>query len=178
MPEPKTTCIKCGAEILQATAVRTEGLCMPCKTGGPRRPDPNEPVEVSCSVHSEVRPDPVFFAAAQDLLQELEKARHIGDSKHANKFELEAQRALFRHAIRYRVNFRLNDDHWGRTGFVLLSLFEHAKATMQIDQRRFHFTEVTKEDWIGSNEPLAGYGGFLYRDSTGNVIYKIGTWRS
>lgn len=31
MPESKTKCIKCGAEILQATAVRTEGLCMPCK---------------------------------------------------------------------------------------------------------------------------------------------------
>lgn len=119
---------------------------MPCKTGGPRRPDPNEPVETSCSVHSEVRPDPVFFAAAQDLLQELEKARHIGDSMHENKFELEAQRALLRHAIRYRVNFRLNDNHWSRTGYVLLNLFEHGKATMQVDQRRFHFTEVTKED--------------------------------
>jgi hypothetical protein len=29
---------------------------------------------------------------------------------------------------------------------VLLNLFEHGKATMQVDQRRFHFTEVTKED--------------------------------
>ena len=151
---------------------------MPCKTGGPQGPDLNAPVEVSCLVRSEVPPDPVFFAAAQDLLPELEKTPHIGDSMHANKFELEAQKALLRHVIRYRVNFRLNDDHWGRTGFVLLALFERGKATMQVGQRRFHFTELTKEDWIGSNEPLAGYGGFLYRDSTGNVIYKIGTWRS
>ncbi len=177
MPEPKTTCIKCNAEILVATAARTQGLCMPCKTGWPRRPAPNE-VEVSCSVHSDVEPDPVLFAAAPDLLQELEKTRGIGDSTHANRFELEAQRALVRHALRYRINFRLNDDHWGCTGSVLLRLFEQGKATMQVDQRRFQFSELKKEDWSVVHGRRARCGGFLYRDSTGNVVYKLGTWIS
>ena len=30
MPEPKTECRQCGAEILVATAKRTGGICMPC----------------------------------------------------------------------------------------------------------------------------------------------------
>ena len=33
MNEPKVRCTKCGAEILAATALRTGGLCMPCKNG-------------------------------------------------------------------------------------------------------------------------------------------------
>ena len=33
MVEAKTQCEKCGREILQATADRTNGLCMPCKKG-------------------------------------------------------------------------------------------------------------------------------------------------
>ncbi len=178
MSEPKTQCSKCGAEILQATAERTGGLCMPCKTGGLRRPDPNEPLEVSCSVESGVSPEPVFFTTAQDLLRGLEGARHIGDSSHPNKFELEAQRALLRHAIRNRVEFRLHDDHWGRTGYVLLSLFEEGKATMQINGKTYRFSELTKEDWREGTDPLASHGGFLYRDSAGVVIYKKWTWIS
>ncbi|NBV24714.1 MAG: hypothetical protein EBS05_22695 [Proteobacteria bacterium] len=34
MSEPKVQCRACGAEILAATALRTDGLCMPCKHGG------------------------------------------------------------------------------------------------------------------------------------------------
>jgi hypothetical protein len=176
--EPKTQCSKCGVDILLTTADRTGGLCMPCKSGGPRRPDPNATVEVSCSVHSDVSPTPLFFTSAQDLLEELEKARHIGGPTHANKFELEAQRALARHAIQYRVNLRFNDDHWGRTGYALLTLFEQGKATMQLDNRRFRFSEVSKENWIEGTAPLASYGGFLYRDSEGVVIFKTQTWIS
>lgn len=33
MSEAKTVCSKCGAEILTATAARTNGLCMACKQG-------------------------------------------------------------------------------------------------------------------------------------------------
>lgn len=35
MPEAKSNCLKCGADILAATAERTGGLCMPCKQGRP-----------------------------------------------------------------------------------------------------------------------------------------------
>jgi hypothetical protein len=178
MAEPKTQCTKCGVEILQVTGQRTGGLCMPCHQGGPRRPDPNDSVEISCPVHSDVAPAPIFFTSAQELLPRLESEHHIGDSRHANKFELQAQRALVRHALLYHVAFRLNDDHWGRTGYVLIKMFEEGKATMQINDKKFHFSDLAKEDWIGSSEPLASYGGFLYRDSTGTVVYKRRTWRS
>lgn len=132
-------------------------------------------VDISCSVRSDVRPDPVFFAKAQDVLQRLDAVRHTGDSMHPTKFELEAQKALLRHAIQYGVTFQLNDDHWGRTGYLLLTLFEVGKASMEIDGKRFHFAELIKEDWWVSDEQLGGHGGFLYRDSDGNVIYKRGT---
>jgi len=36
MRQPKTKCVKCGAEILAATAERTGGLCTPCKERRPR----------------------------------------------------------------------------------------------------------------------------------------------
>lgn len=41
--EPKTTCVSCGAQILQTTADRTDGYCMPCFQRAPieeRRIDP------------------------------------------------------------------------------------------------------------------------------------------
>lgn len=178
MTEPKTKCQKCGAQILQVTADRTGGLCMPCKAGGPRLPDPNDPVGVSCTVRSDVNPHPTFFTSAQALLKALEETRHIGDSMHANKYELEAQRALLRHCVRYRTKFRLNDDHWGRTGYALLKLFEEGQATMKIGERAFVFTELTKEEWREGDDPLASHGGFLYRDSSGVLIFKRHTWVS
>jgi len=36
MPELKTKCVKCGAEILATTSERTGGMCMPCKERRPR----------------------------------------------------------------------------------------------------------------------------------------------
>ncbi|HEX5221077.1 MAG TPA: hypothetical protein VFZ59_16050 [Verrucomicrobiae bacterium] len=178
MTEQKTNCQKCGVQILQATSDRTGGLCMPCKVGGPRLPDPNDPVEISCVVLSDVTPHPTFFTSAQSLLKALEEVRHIGDSMHANKYELEAQRAILRHCVRYRTNFRLNDDHWGRTGYTLLKLFEEGQAAMKIGERIISFTELTKEEWREGVDPLASHGGFLYRDSAGTLIYKRNTWVS
>jgi len=35
MSEPKVACIRCGSEILAATARRTGGICMPCQNGAP-----------------------------------------------------------------------------------------------------------------------------------------------
>jgi len=178
MAETAVHCAQCGAVIQQVTATRTGGLCMPCKTGRPRPPDPNEPLEVSCSASSEVAPEPVFFVSAQDLLHELEQRRHIGDSGHANRFELEAQKALLRHAIRYRVQFRLHDDHWGATGWALLNLFEEGKATMHLDDRTFQFADVCKEEWRVGTNPLGSRGGFCYRDRTGTIVFKRWTWIS
>jgi hypothetical protein len=201
--ELKTHCTQCGAEIQLATADRTGGLCMPCKTGSPRLPeaatnkqiknqntqkkfgpgswwwcDTTEQVEVSCSICLQVGPEPVLFTSAQDLLKQLEATRHFGDSTHPNRLELDAQKALLRHAIRHLVNFRLNDDHWARTSFALLDLFEQGKAIMQIETTKFTFSDICKEEWQDVVGPLCGCGGFLYRDPTGKVICKIQTWIS
>jgi len=189
MPEPKTRCTKCGAEILQATATRTGGLCMPCKRDGaekptmktwpPKPPDPTLPIEVSCPVKSDIGPAVTFYASAQDLLEALGQIGHIGDSTHANKLEVEAQKGLLNHVIQYRNRqFQLHDDHWGRTGYALLNLFEDHKATIQVEGKRLTFAEVTKEDWKEGTDFLAMHGGHLYRDANGAVIYKRGTWRS
>jgi hypothetical protein len=129
-------------------------------------------------VKSDFNPEPVFSASAQDLLEGLEATRSIGGATHPNKLELEAQRALVRHAIRNHVPFKLHDDHWGRTGYVLIGLFERGKATMEVDGRSYRFSDVTKEDWREGTHPLASQGGFLYRDSAGAVLFKRWTWIS
>jgi len=179
MPEPKTRCNKCGTEILQATATRTGGLCMPCKNGWEPHPDPTQPLEISCNVSHQAGPPVTFRTTTQDLLEALNQTRHFGDSSHPNKFELEAQRALLRHVVRHRVNsFALHDDHWGRTSGVLERLFEQNKASMEADGKRFTFAELTKEEWSDVIHPLAGEGGFLYRDASGTVIFKQMTWVS
>lgn len=35
MGDPRTCCVRCGVEILAATALRTGGICVPCKNGAP-----------------------------------------------------------------------------------------------------------------------------------------------
>ncbi|HEY1123166.1 MAG TPA: hypothetical protein VGE67_16250 [Haloferula sp.] len=190
MPEPKTRCTKCGAEILQATATRTGGLCMPCKTGpkpdpfpwlsaDPAKLDLTRPLEVACPVESDTGSPVTFHASAQDLLEALDKIGHVGDSTHPNKLEVEAQKGLLHHVIRYRNrDFQLHDDHWGRTGYALINLFESHKATIEVEGKRHTFADLTKEEWKEGTDSLAMHGGFLYRDASGTVIYKRGTWRS
>jgi hypothetical protein len=143
-----------------------------------KRLEASEPLEVSCSALSEVEPEPVFYLSAQDFLRELENSRHIGDSEHANRYELDAQKALLRHAIRYRVSMRLHDDHWGRTGWLLLKLFEGGRASMELGSRRIQFSQLTKEEWREGTEPLASQGGFHYRDAEGTVVFRRWTWIS
>lgn len=162
MESPKVDCLECGVEILKVTADRTGGLCMPCKTGSPRRPDPNEPLEVSCGISSLLDPQPILFALAQDVSARLEVTRHFGGSKHANKFEMEAQRALLRHCLRYRVSFRLNNDHWGTTGSVFVTLFEEGKAEMEVAGVRYRYSQLKKQEWKEGDHPLAMEGGFSY----------------
>lgn len=174
----KVICSKCGAGILPATAERTGGLCMPCKNGTPRRPDHNVPITVSCEISSMLRSDVVVSALAQDLLAMLEETRHIGDSKHPNKLELEAQKGLLRHCIRVKVGFRLHDDHWGRTGWALLRLFEQGKASLGVDDFSFQFSEMVKEEWQEGDDSLAMQGGFSYKTSDGDAVFKVMTWHS
>jgi len=121
---------------------------------------------------------PVIHVNAEVLRDNLEQIRHFGDSMHANKFEMEAQRALVRHAIRYRVAFELHDDHWGRTGFALVALFEEGLATLETGGLRYKFLELSKESWVEGTDPMAQQGGFLYRDPDGKIILKMWTWIS
>ncbi len=178
MTAAKTKCVKCDAEILSVTFERTGGLCMPCKKGAPKRPDSKEPVSVSCEVSSKYSGRTVIHTSAQVLLAELEETRHIGDSMHPNKFELEAQRALLRHFIRVHHDFRLHVDHWGRTGWALLKLFEQGRATLECEQARYQFSDLTKTEWQEGDHPLGMQGGFSYLDENGTIVFKTMTWIS
>ena len=180
MTSSKTTCSKCGTIILAATAARTGGLCMPCKKGPPDLPDPNRPLEVTCSIRSMVEPGPLVSATAQHLLEALAKTKPVGDASHPNHQELEAQRALLRHAITKRPrNFRLHDDHWHRTGHALLRLFEEGRATMLLHDHRYLFPDVVKAEWQEEGtDSLAVHGGFTYSAKDGTLLFKTVTWHS
>lgn len=178
MSDTKTTCSKCSAAILIATAQRTGGLCMPCMNGTRKSPSPKVPVIVSCEISSKFTPQLVIFTEAQVLLEVLDQTRHIGDSRHPNKFEIEAQRALLRHFIRVNHDLRLHDDHWGRTGWALLSLFEQGRATIEFEKHRYEFSKVTKVEWQEGDHPLGMEGGFSYVTSEGTTIFKTTSWIS
>jgi hypothetical protein len=142
------------------------------------RMDSKAPLEVSCRVHSDVPTEAVFIAAAKDLLKRLDQVPHIGVSPHPAILVLETQRDLLRHAIRFGIPIRLNEDNWRRTGFQLTGLFEEGKATLCVGENRFQFSDISKEDWEVVHGPLCGHGGFLYRDADGRVIFKTQTWIS
>lgn len=178
MSETKTICSKCGTDILIITAQLTGGLCMPCKNGTPKRSNQKGPVIVSCEISSKFTPRLAILAEAKALLEVLDQGRHIGDSSHPNKFEMEAQKALLRYFIRVQHDFRLHNDHWGRTGWALLSLFEQDKATIELGQHRYRFSEVTKVEWEEGDDPLGMEGGFSYITSEGETIFKTTTWIS
>ncbi len=153
---------------------------MPCKNGTPKpvRPDPNAPVVLSCEISSMFDVNPVIFVVAQDLLPILEETRHIGDSNHPNKFEMEAQRALVKHVIRHNVNFRLNNDHWGRTGWAFVKLFENGKGEIEFSGKRYRFDQLRKEDWQEGHDSLAMQGGFTYSSNDGQILFRTITWNS
>lgn len=178
MSEPKTTCRACNVEILQSTADQRGGLCAPCDKGTRKQAKPKQPPFVSCVVDSSLPENPQFRLNPEDLLSELESTRHIGNSSHPNKFELEAQKALLRHAIRHRLDWKINDDHWGRTGYAILRLFELGRATMLYGGAEYQFRDIVKEEWRNVSGPLCGEGGFLYRTKDGTEIFRIMTWVS
>jgi hypothetical protein len=106
-------------------------------------------------------------------LEELEATR-----RRFERPELEGQRARLRRAIRRRAPFKLHDDPFGLTSYAFVKLFEQGRATMKLGGKNFRFSDLTKEDWREGTAPRAFYGGFLYRDSAGAVIFKRGTWIS
>lgn len=174
MPEEKTTCRECGVAIQLWTAERTGGLCMPCKTGSPRPPDPNQPFEITCTVEVEGG-HLTFITSAQELLNSLEHIEPIGDESHPNALELAAQRALLHHAIHKHEPKRVFNDHWHRTQHALESLFEAGRATIQKNGQIYHRNDVQSERW----QKHFGIGirrdGYQFVDSSGNVILRIAT---
>ncbi len=178
MSDSKTNCSKCGVSMLLVTAQSTGGLCMPCKNGNLKRLTAREPVIVSCEICSKYTPRLLIITEARSLLEVLDHTRHVGDSSHPNNFEMEAQRALLRHFIRVHHDFRLHDDHWGRTGWALLNLFEQGKATIEVEQKKYLFSDVTKAEWQEGDHPLGMEGGFSYVSSDGTTIFKTMSWIS
>jgi hypothetical protein len=172
----KLPCKNCESLILPSTFERTGGLCMPCKNGVQKK---EKIVPIISVVVDGVDTTVIRLEAlASDVLDLLEKTRHVGDSKHANFYEIEAQKALVRHSIRYAINFRLHDDHWGRTGWVMLALFEMCKAKItNIEEEGIEFLQVEKADWRQGTDPLGSCGGFQYSYKS-KLIFKINTWRS
>ena len=151
---------------------------MPCAARRPALLDADEWLEAECALGPALftadehdQPWAIFVASAHNVLKELEQVRHIGDANHPTNFELEAQKALVRHAIRHHHGIRLNDDHWGYTGKLFLKLFEEGRAAMRGRSRTFRFGDLIKETW-----QEGFHGGFLYRDLEGVVVYKRFSW--
>ena len=91
---------------------------------------------------------------------------------------MEAQKALLTHAIKHKIDWHLRDDHWGRTGYAILSLFEAGTGLMRYDDQEHDFSSLTKQVWSDVHGPLCGTGGFHYRDPADKIIFKISTWVS
>ena len=79
MPEPKAKCKKCGVEILQLTAERNDGMCVPCSGGGisvlrnynPPEVEPGRHVDWMCidltkDTETEAHVDYFFSSAVTD----------------------------------------------------------------------------------------------------------------
>lgn len=64
---------------------------------------------------------------------------------------------------------------------VMLRLFDAGKAEIIIGNRSYSSAAVKKEHWSDEKIPghsKGGYGGFLYRASDGQVVFKQATWIS
>lgn len=143
-----------------------------------RRPVAAESILITCRLHSDSGEALELNLPAGVLLEKLNSIPHVGGAEHANRYELEAQRALIRHALQHRLPWTLRDDHWGRTGYACLELFEQNQGTLVVADRSFAFAELRKEDWREGTASRASRGGFLYRDAAGVVLFKRRTWIS
>lgn len=178
MPTAKTNCKKCDAEITQRTSDFNKGLCMPCQKGRGQRSRPGEPIPVSCVVDSLAYPDPTFHTTAQVLLDELENTAHSGDDEHPNRYEMEAQRALLRHAISQCAVIQLHEDHWDKTKWALVELFEKGEAEIEQEGRRYSFSDIEKEKWAVHGNAKTQRGGIQYKNKEGENIFVAMTWMS
>ncbi|MGJ8640576.1 MAG: hypothetical protein ACSHYA_14400 [Opitutaceae bacterium] len=176
--EKKVPCTECRTPILSVTAKINDGICMPCKNGTRKKIEERKHTDVFCKIDSGISAPIVIRMKARNFQPVIEKVKHIGDSGHANKVEMEAQRALVAHAIRHGVNFELYNDHWGRTGYSLIDQFEKGNAWIEQEEQKIYFSELKKEKWSERDHPMAKHGGFLYKNAQGDVIFKKHTWLS
>jgi hypothetical protein len=172
--DDRVKCKECNALILPAMAEHY-GYCIPCQIliGMQDAPMQSDPIVIL------VPYDEVTFAMpAPEFLKQLEKTKHTGGADHPNRLELEAQRALIRHAIENKLNRRLNDDLWHETSGAAAQLFEMGVGLLLTPDQAFKFSDLKKKKWTEGTEPLMQRGGFLYKTSDGTEIYSRLTWMS
>ena len=86
MPEPKTNCTQCNVEILQHTADRTGGFCMPCAGGSIRDPSAHIPLQRvgywdSCDRPN--LPDPATICTAKwDADEQIKVLAYLNGGSH------------------------------------------------------------------------------------------------
>lgn len=168
----KIECDRCSALILPETAARTGGMCMRC-ADAQELPEP----EVSCTIAGLEGTSLCLVSDALDFLPKIVEAMPVGSAEHPNGYELAAQRALVRHCIQHRQSLVLCNDHWNRTGWAFLELFEIGKAYAKTpEEAKILFCDLKREEWqtVGSQEfPASLMSGFQYFRSDGKVIFKM-----
>ncbi|PHS02858.1 MAG: hypothetical protein COA78_20165 [Blastopirellula sp.] len=151
---------------------------MPCNNGTRKEIEERKNATVKCEISS-IDTDPITIEIiAREFQPIINKAGNVGGKHHANYHEMEAQKALVKHCVVYGVDIELYDDHWGRTGYALIEEFEKGNAWIRNGEHKIYFKELIKEEWKEGNHFLAMQGGILYKDSSGNIIFKKLTWLS
>jgi hypothetical protein len=162
-------CTHCSALISPGIAKANAGLCFRCVYLPPCRSSPPLILVDSQSI--------TFAIPAAHFLAALEGAKGIGGPNHPNAVELEAQRALIRHAISILINRKLNDDLWQTTSEVAARVFEGGIGVVLSSDGEFRFADINRTRWeIGSG--LMASGGFAYVTTDGREIYRRQTWMS
>ena len=168
----KVPCNSCGTLIPPLDHERLGGQCRLCKSGQRTNHDPKISCKIKFSNSSNLsnRVDITFAVRAKHFLEIMRDA--MGITK-ANTCELEAQRALIKHALSFRIDFEINDDHWGRTGQALLKEFEKGKAWIEEeDGKQIRFSDLQRHEWVDTHLNL---GGFEYRKLDGSLYLKMDT---
>ncbi len=158
----RVKCRLCSSLILPETAEQHRGWCIRCIYSPPCRSVPTLILLDSEGI--------TFAIPAEPLLAALETTKGIGGPGHPNAVELEAQRALIRHALSVPVNRKLNDDHWGRTSEVAGRLFESGIGKILTADAEFRFTDIKRRLWRAGREPQMSRGGYVYLTADGREI--------
>ena len=170
MKADRVKCIRCASLTLPTTARKHFGLCLRCFCSRPRRISPT---------FIFVDYEGVTFALPADkFLAALEAASGMGGPTHPNKAELEAQRALIRHAISIPLNRKLHDDLWNTTSEVAARLFEAGTGTLLTPDVEYRFDEINRTCWEAGGDPFMRRGGYVYSTRDGQEILRRQTWLS